>query len=534
MYTPSRIVIHPTAAGNKYTSDVLRRVKSLNPGVEIEKLPSARQLPPQYHDLHKQLSYLKETILLRERSGPFITTFASPGDIVEEMSTIVSLGWHCCCDCEYCYLQASTRQNPWQIIYTNIEKLDQEFAVEPWVHRILLTLLSAKSHIDQKPQMKVPDGFHVVANRIRRQIQTSKSNRITDDRAALQYLDGNLFKFLNELNPYSTYRLLHEFAAEASKIAKKSSCDPLTNLVEEIRRSGYGMDYNSVRSTFRIISRGSHKVPGRSLNKLQEILATDPDDYSDGLFTHIQQNLSEYYQQNSIYKPRLNISEYSDAVAIQHISKHLDRVMDIASKHPGIEVILPTKSTNLDELLNHDGAGRTIVTVNFNTDYFIQTFEHGTASLADRFAAAQKIQAASGFRLNVSIEPMFFYRNYLTDYKHLVGQIMSEIDPGKVETVILGSARFGKTLKRILLNIHPKTEVFQKNLPLYPIKGEDTKWRNADADRKAAYKAMICEFRKYGDFHFFLGAETPEMWEAVGLDARAHLDNFVYQYLNQL
>ena len=543
MYVPKRLVIHPSAAGGSYTSVVIQRIKSLNPEVSIERPQSKKYLPPPNSDPYKQLKYLKETLLLRERSGPFLTTFASPGDIVEEMCTIASLGWHCCCDCEYCYLQASTQNNQWQLFYTNIDKLDQELEIEPFVHRILLTILTAKSYIDQIPLMKIPIGFHGLANGIRGKLQKRKSNRVKDDKTAFQYLSDNISHCMDAVNSSSTYCIQYAAKEKANETVKRwrkkedpSLVTPINDLLcfkDIIKDSDYKMDFEILTAKLEsLIHKTADKGVSRGYQKILVILSREVHDYTQSQIDYVKHNLKDYYLLNSGYKPRLNISEYSDAVAIQHISKNLSPVMKILQKHPGIEMVLPTKSTNLDELLEHDGMGRAIVTMNFNTEHFIKTFEHGTASLEDRIEAAQKIQTAKGFRLNVSIEPMFFYRDYLADYKKLVKQILQSLNPDKVETVILGTARFGQVLKGILVDIHPKTEVFQKNLPLHPIKGVDVKWRNEDSVRKKTYRAIMTEFSKYGDFQFFLGAETPEMWESLGLDVRAHLDKFFYQYTN--
>jgi len=247
MYIPKRLIITASPKDSKYTAEVIQRVKTLNPSVIIESVNSNNHNPPLYRDSRKQLKYLKETLFLRERSGPFITTFASPGDIVEEMCSIVSLGWHCCSNCEYCYLQASTRNNDWHLLYTNIEKLDQELEVEPFIHRILLTILTAKSFIDQQSLMKIPAGFHVLANGIRGQLQSRKSNRIADNNLAYLYLADNIVRFLNDLNLLSTYCLLKVFCKEAAKVAKSSMCEELMELVLSVRKAKYAADLNSVK-----------------------------------------------------------------------------------------------------------------------------------------------------------------------------------------------------------------------------------------------------------------------------------------------
>ena len=188
MYKNYRLVITPKTKNNKYAKGVIKRVKDLNPNVIIEDALTNNPQPPRLGKQKKILEYLKETIVLKERCGSFISTFASPGDIVEEMCVIMSMGWHCAMNCEYCYLQASALHNSQHILYTNLEKIDKELAVEPYIHRILLTILSAHSFINRNPLMKIPSGFHEIGNKIRLQLQTRKTNIVESHDEAIEFV----------------------------------------------------------------------------------------------------------------------------------------------------------------------------------------------------------------------------------------------------------------------------------------------------------------------------------------------------------
>jgi len=539
MYIPKTIVITPSVKELKYTKEIITRIKMLNPKILIKYSNADNIKTPIFNNLSNQMRYLKETIILRNRAGSFITTFASPGDIIEEMCVIVSMGWHCVFECEYCYLQASIRNNGNHLLYTNLEKLDSELEIEPYIHRILLTILSAHSFINKTTLMKVPYGFHEVGNKIRKQLQNSKTNQINSDSLAIKYLKDNLEKYLHEIKPDSSHSLIKPMMKDFDKLAKKWMKDSnlnrnkcgkdLHSIVSGVRRKKYIVNPQNIKNDLTNLQL-NHPSCSKTIDRLIEKTNVKPVDYSVLEISKVISKIANYYKKNKKYKPRLNISEYTDAVGIQHISKNLDIFMKYFQKHDNIEMVLPTKSSNIDDLLKYDGLDRALITINFNTDYFISTFEHGTSSLADRITAGKKVQDANGFKLNVAIEPMFFYNNYIDDYKKLVNRLMKELDKNGIGTIILGTARFGSTLKRTLVDIHPKTDVFQKNKPLLPIKGDDSKWRYEDGLREEMYKEIINEFEKYGEFYFFLGAETPEMWKKVGLNPKNHMSKFIYQY----
>jgi len=542
-YSPNKLLITPKVKDDKYANEIVDRAKILNPSLVVEDVNSNNPLPPQLFEQKKILEYLKETIVLKERAGSFISTFASPGDIVEEMCVIMTMGWHCSMNCEYCYLQASARNNSQHILYTNLDKIGNEMLIEPFIHRIILTILTANSFINKKPLMKIPGGFHEIGNKIRLQLQTRKTNRVESHEEAIEFVKANLRNYLNMMNPQSSYFLLFPRLKTVDKVAKqwqknhddalKKSGNELHKLVQDIRKNKYIVGAQYISDELDKIKLSNPSIEGQ-INYFKKQLDISPSNYSDDKINEVIDQVDDFYQENMAYSPILNISEYTDAVGIQHISKNLGVFMEMFQKHDDIEMVLPTKSANVDDILKYDGMDRSIITMNFNTDYFIQTFEHGTSTLDERIDAAIKIQKSNGFRLNVSIEPMFFYNDYMDDYKKLVDRLMTELDVENIDTVILGTARFGRLLKSIVPDIHPNTDVFQKNKPLHPIKGDDSKWRYEDDLREEMYKEIIDAFKKYGNFYFFLGAETPEMWLNVGLDPEAHMKKFMYQYSNNI
>ncbi len=109
MFIPKRIYIKHECRYDQNTWDIVSRVKKYNPQVEVIELPQGRFKYPEISPRDKFL-HMKESAIISNRKAPFITTFESPGDIVENLTTILNLSWMCCLNCEYCYLQ--TNQTP--------------------------------------------------------------------------------------------------------------------------------------------------------------------------------------------------------------------------------------------------------------------------------------------------------------------------------------------------------------------------------------------------------------------------------------
>ena len=193
-----RIIIHPSSQGKDYTKEIVDRVKNINPLVEIVYLGSkngkAPNSFPSQLSLHGKYWYMKESLLLREFKSPFIESFPSPGDIVEELCTMLKLGFHCRSICQYCYLQGSNQY--WQVLYTNIDKVKEELLFEPFVHRSVQTIWSAYTFYNEQSTYKIPDGLEDVGNDIRAYY---KKTGVNSDSKAIQYLQDNIHSLLDPL-----------------------------------------------------------------------------------------------------------------------------------------------------------------------------------------------------------------------------------------------------------------------------------------------------------------------------------------------
>jgi len=193
-----RIIIHPSSHGKKYTKEIVDRVKNINPLVEIVYLGSKNGIAPlsfpSQLSLHGKYWYMKESLVLREFNSPFIESFPSPGDIVEDLGTMLKLGFHCRSVCQYCYLQGSNQY--WQALYTNKDEVKKELLFEPFVHRSVQTIWSTYSFYNKQSTYKIPKGLEGVGNDIRAEY---KKTGVNSDLKAIKYLKDNINSLLDPL-----------------------------------------------------------------------------------------------------------------------------------------------------------------------------------------------------------------------------------------------------------------------------------------------------------------------------------------------
>lgn len=457
LFIPKRLIVKPQAKSDLATTEIIRRVHSIDPNTPIVYMRGKNLSYPNRSSAVWRWRQRKKNLILAHRTIPFLTTFASPGNIVERMGVILNLGWQCPSNCQFCYLQSVLPSD--HIIYTNIEDLNRQISIEPFVHRSVLSLWTIISFAEKGELRKVPPNFKNAADYIRKLF--IKENVSTKSDA---------IKLLG--------KILHKKESPLFKILKHKT-------------SNLGFKAKDL------------KVDNKTL--------------------------SRYYNKNSKYFPRISVAEFTDLIAFDHICGYSNVIMDQIARVPDIEFTVRTKSAYVDEMVKYDGDDRVTVAINFNTPYVIERYEEGTSSLDDRILAAQKIQAARGFRLGVVIEPVIKYHGYEKDYVELARKIIKSLDPNRISDVAVSSVRYSGRLEARVKRNFPATDLFDDSQGLLPVVKKDRR-RYPLEERVHIYQLIFNEFRSHSKAYLRLGAETPEAWEGLGFDTNTLMNKSVYQY----
>ena len=452
MYIPKNLWITDEVKNSPSVHQIKNRVLQLNPKVKIEIVSSNRPEYPDADNEAERFHSMKDTLLLCNRRGSFIETFASPGHIVEGPATMVKSLMNCCYKCEYCYLARTALRQMWQKVYVNMGQLEQEMLNEVPIHTGLMTLLSSFAQYEGEQLLKIPSGFKELSDSIRNELSKKGTVKITD---------SDVFDFMH------------------------------TNL-------------------------------GDILLRLDCTLSKEK-------FFTVKDLFEENFDANKQLPFSFNISEYSDILGIEHIAGHLDFLMGIIHRNPHLRMKFFTKSANSAALLKHNGDRRVSITMNFNTEHCIANFEHGTASLSERISALQNIQKNGTYLSVVHLEPIIMYPNYEKDYKNLIGKIFKKVNPNGIEKVALGMVRYTGQLIGLVKKLYPDSDILDNDLELVkPEYGYD-RYRYDIDDRINFYRVMITEIRKYSKCRITLGAELPDVWEALKLDSSKVINSVFHQ-----
>lgn len=172
MYKPDKILVYDGVSNDPMTLDILSRIERLYPNTAIQYVNNRRPELPAHLDAAGRFHEMKKTLVLSDRNTPFIETFASPGNIVENMGTMIKTVFNCSANCHFCYLQRTAIRQQWQRVYVNLNDLEKQMKNELIINSINKTVLSAYCDYKGGQIFKIPAGFKQYSDNIR--------NKLTD------------------------------------------------------------------------------------------------------------------------------------------------------------------------------------------------------------------------------------------------------------------------------------------------------------------------------------------------------------------
>ena len=189
-----------------------------------------------------------------------------------------------------------------------------------------------------------------------------------------------------------------------NKVPKKFKkiCDNIIRKKVLCIRKGIKTDQEAIRFLKRNLKSFFNDL-GIKLNRKQE--------------SELKKVIPDYYAKNSQFPLSINISEYSDVVGLDHITNILDELMQLVHKDPEFRIRFRTKASNIHNLLKYDGKNQVKITFGLNTEYVINKYEKGTASLSERIAAINALLQRGGYEVEIAVEPIIKYDGYEDDYR---------------------------------------------------------------------------------------------------------------------
>jgi len=203
----------------------------------------------------------------------------------------------------------------------------------------------------------------------------------------------------------------------------------------------------------------------------------------------------------------LNSGELSDSL-IRDKYSIFDVITYFKNWNENVKVLLLTKSTNIEPLLNLNLQDRVVVSFSLNSDAVAETWERGTPNVIDRIKAAEKLMDAK-YIVRLRIDPIVPVPPHRLDEYIALLEMLFE-GGYDWDRITLGSLR---GLQSTISAASDKSWV--KYL------GEDTPWgkRVPFEKRLEMYNVVITRLLRFEDYDkVALCKEQVKMWDALELD----------------
>lgn len=164
----------------------------------------------------------------------------------------------------------------------------------------------------------------------------------------------------------------------------------------------------------------------------------------------------------------------TDTLAIESLTQQSARWLEFAQEHPNLYLEIRTKSANFKPLKAFAPNPNVVLAWTLSPQSIIDSYEHGTPSLAQRLKAAfEAIEA--GWKVRICIDPVIYTDTFESLYGELIETLFETINAAKLYQLTLGSFRLSTTHLRSLKKLRRSDIAFYP----YEVKNESVTYPEA-------------------------------------------------------
>ena len=218
---------------------------------------------------------------------------------------------------------------------------------------------------------------------------------------------------------------------------------------------------------------------------------------------------------NKIAKPiAFYLGKLQDGLALDPLTGYSRTIVPFFARHPHARQILLTKSADVDNLLNLDHAGHTILSWSLNPACICLQFEANTPSLADRIKAMKKC-AAAGYPIRAVIMPIIPVERWEKIYTYFLSELLENV---KLDRITLGCICSYPAALGLMETKLGRDNLISRALSPERAKSADGRSRYPESLRLKIYSHLISVIRQYQpELDVGLCLEERPIFEALNL-----------------
>jgi spore photoproduct lyase len=208
---------------------------------------------------------------------------------------------------------------------------------------------------------------------------------------------------------------------------------------------------------------------------------------------------------------RIGTGEFTDSLLLDPWTGLSRTLVPFFARQTNAVLELKTKTTSIENLIDLEHEGHTIVAWSLNSPAVRKREESKAAPLKDRIDAARRCSDL-GYWLAFHFDPLIEHDNWREGYGEIIERLFEKVDSDRVVWISLGAFRFMPDLKSIVQRRHPKSRIPYGEF----IRGLDDKMRYFRDIRVDLYSFVLDRIKKAApNVCVYLCMEGRDIWREV-------------------
>jgi len=149
--------------------------------------------------------------------------------------------------------------------------------------------------------------------------------------------------------------------------------------------------------------------------------------------------------------------EYSDSLALTHLTGELPFYFELFKNLPEAYLELRTKSVNIKELIKLSPSKNIVISFSLAPEERTKNNDLKTPGLKARLKAISELHER-GHPIGLHLDPIIYDQNVVTSYSELIEQITRAIPPEALSYISIGVVRFTKNVFHQVLKNYPDSD----------------------------------------------------------------------------
>jgi spore photoproduct lyase len=229
------------------------------------------------------------------------------------------------------------------------------------------------------------------------------------------------------------------------------------------------------------------------------------------ILTEIEKQAARFDRPTAFYHGKLQ-----DGLALDPLTGYSRRLVPFFAQRPCARMTLLTKSTDVENLLDLDHRGRSILSWTVNPPELVRAFETNTPPVSARIEAMRRVSAA-GYPVRAVMMPILPLDDWRSSYAWFLEGLLARV---RLQRITLGSICSYPMAVRLMERKLGRGNFISRTLEHRRPKGGDGRARFPEPVRVEAYRFLIDTIRRIDPgLEIGLCLEDPGMFQRLGMQA---------------